>query len=268
MSRSGRTVKRNAFHDEIAEQEQHLRAVKQETSKSTTPKSASSSKSPSEAGSEKADSDVPDPEITPLAPSTSQLVDTVPGMAAMSAASAAGSTLAPPYLGSSATAATGGSASVADSVPPRVLDPLLDDSKDSKTPRRKPGARECMQISRRFGADVINDKYMEILLDYCKRGKAEHLIRMRERLDDHARYLESQLAALEVMAQQKGDDAAAAAPPQDTAVASAAPAPPAPVAKLAPAVTVPPSASVATAAAVAPKSPPKEAPPPSASTTS
>ena len=33
-----------------------------------------------------------------------------------------------------------------------------------KAPRRKPGARECMQISRRFGAQVIPEKYMDILL--------------------------------------------------------------------------------------------------------
>lgn len=33
-----------------------------------------------------------------------------------------------------------------------------------KVPRRKPGARECMQISRRFGANVISQQYMETLL--------------------------------------------------------------------------------------------------------
>mmetsp|Transcript_11938 Transcript_11938/g.34485 ORF Transcript_11938/g.34485 Transcript_11938/m.34485 type:complete len:1165 (+) Transcript_11938:106-3600(+) len=73
-----------------------------------------------------------------------------------------------------------------------------------KVPRRKPGARECMQISRRFGNKVIPERYMEILLDYCNRGKVEHLIRMRERLDEHARYLELQLAGLEAMVQEKG----------------------------------------------------------------
>lgn len=34
----------------------------------------------------------------------------------------------------------------------------------TKAPRRKPGARECMQISRRFGVNVIPQKYMDILL--------------------------------------------------------------------------------------------------------
>jgi len=37
-------------------------------------------------------------------------------------------------------------------------------SSNSKNPRRKPGARECMQISRRFGIGMIPQNYMEILL--------------------------------------------------------------------------------------------------------
>ncbi|KAG7347823.1 PHD-finger domain containing protein [Nitzschia inconspicua] len=75
----------------------------------------------------------------------------------------------------------------------------------TKTPRRKPGARECMQISRRFGVKVIPEKHMKILLDYCSRGKVEHLIRMRERLDCHSRYLESQIAGLEMLVIEKGE---------------------------------------------------------------
>jgi hypothetical protein len=74
-----------------------------------------------------------------------------------------------------------------------------------KIPRRKPGARECMQISRRFGVRVIPQKYMDTLMDYCTRGKVEHLIRMRERLDEHSRYLEAQLAGLEALVQEKGE---------------------------------------------------------------
>lgn len=73
-----------------------------------------------------------------------------------------------------------------------------------KVPRRKPGARECLQISRRFGANIIPQNYMQTLLDYCTRGKVEHLIRMRERLDEHARFLELQLAGLEMMIREKG----------------------------------------------------------------
>lgn len=33
----------------------------------------------------------------------------------------------------------------------------------------------------------------------------EHLIRMRERLDDHSRFLESQLAGLEALVKEKGE---------------------------------------------------------------
>ena len=75
----------------------------------------------------------------------------------------------------------------------------------TKTPRRKPGARECMQISRRFGASIIPEKYMTTLLDYCHRGKVEHLIKMRERLDCHSRFLEYQLAGLEARVKEVGE---------------------------------------------------------------
>eukprot|EP00533_Pseudo-nitzschia_delicatissima_P009539 CAMPEP_0116083954 /NCGR_PEP_ID=MMETSP0327-20121206/3546_1 /TAXON_ID=44447 /ORGANISM="Pseudo-nitzschia delicatissima, Strain B596" /LENGTH=1151 /DNA_ID=CAMNT_0003574871 /DNA_START=50 /DNA_END=3505 /DNA_ORIENTATION=+ len=75
----------------------------------------------------------------------------------------------------------------------------------TKTPRRKPGARECMQISRRFGVNIIPEKYMTTLLDYCHRGKVEHLIKMRERLDCHSRFLEYQLAGLEARIKEVGE---------------------------------------------------------------
>jgi hypothetical protein len=74
-----------------------------------------------------------------------------------------------------------------------------------KQPRRKPGARECMQISRRFGVKEIPQQYMDTLLDYCNRGKVEHLIRMRERLDEHSRFLEMQLAGLESLVLEHGE---------------------------------------------------------------
>lgn len=74
-----------------------------------------------------------------------------------------------------------------------------------KNARRKPGARECMQIVRRFGANIIPECQMTTLLDYCWRGKVEHMIRMRERLDCHSRFLESQLAGLEALAQRYGE---------------------------------------------------------------
>mmetsp|Transcript_8914 Transcript_8914/g.9030 ORF Transcript_8914/g.9030 Transcript_8914/m.9030 type:complete len:86 (-) Transcript_8914:252-509(-) len=72
-----------------------------------------------------------------------------------------------------------------------------------------------MQISRRFGVQVIPDKYMETLLDYCTRGKVEHLIRMRERLDEHYRMLEGQLAGLEDMVKITGESDIVA-PPEET----------------------------------------------------
>lgn len=75
----------------------------------------------------------------------------------------------------------------------------------TKVPRRKPGARECMQMSRKFGNQIISQHCMEVLLDYCSRGKVEHLIKMRERLDEHSRYLESELAGLEMLVEKRGD---------------------------------------------------------------
>ena len=84
-------------------------------------------------------------------------------------------------------------------------DPSEEKPPPVKAPRRKPGARECMQMSRRFGANVIPEKQMRILLDYCSRGKVEHLIRMRERLDCHSRYIESQIAGLEMLVKERGE---------------------------------------------------------------
>jgi hypothetical protein len=81
-----------------------------------------------------------------------------------------------------------------------------------KSSRRKPGARECIQMSRRFGPNIIPERQMRLLLDYCTRGKVEHLIRMRERLDEHSRFLEHQLAGLEVLVQQRGESDLVVAP--------------------------------------------------------
>lgn len=74
-----------------------------------------------------------------------------------------------------------------------------------KEPRRKPGARECMQMSRKFGTGVLEQKYFDVLMDYSKRGKVDHLLRMRERMDEHSRFLESQLAGLEALVEEKGE---------------------------------------------------------------
>mmetsp|Transcript_16411 Transcript_16411/g.37553 ORF Transcript_16411/g.37553 Transcript_16411/m.37553 type:complete len:93 (-) Transcript_16411:130-408(-) len=71
--------------------------------------------------------------------------------------------------------------------------------------QRKPGARECMQLTRKFTNDVIEKRYFDTLYDYASRGKIDHIIRMRERLDEHSRYLESQLAGLEALVAEKGE---------------------------------------------------------------
>ena len=126
-----------------------------------------------------------------LAPSIMQQFSPTPTSTATVAATPAA------FLGTAAAASHGTSAPMSPPV---------------KVPRRKPGARECMQISRRFGANVIPQKYMDILLDYCTRGKVEHLIRMRERLDDHSRSIELQLAGLESIVKQKGEITAVVPP--------------------------------------------------------
>lgn len=74
-----------------------------------------------------------------------------------------------------------------------------------KEGRRKPGARECMQLTKKFDATPVDEQSFDILMDYSKRGKVDHLIRMRERLDDHSRFLEAQLAGLEALVKEKGE---------------------------------------------------------------
>ena len=76
------------------------------------------------------------------------------------------------------------------SLNPRAASPVptvgsTSNQSNEKIPRRKPGARECVQISRRFGVRVIPDTYMEILTDYST--VSVNLIRMRERLDEQIR---------------------------------------------------------------------------------
>ena len=82
-----------------------------------------------------------------------------------------------------------------------------------KDSRRKPGARECMQISRKFDAGVIEQKHFDMLMDYSQRGKVDHLIRLRERMDEHSRYLEAQLAGLEALVKEKGEHIDMRVPP-------------------------------------------------------
>ncbi|KAL3777497.1 hypothetical protein ACHAW5_000563 [Stephanodiscus triporus] len=65
----------------------------------------------------------------------------------------------------------------------------LTPASSKKEPRRKPGARECMQISRKFSTTVIDQKYFDVLT----------------RMDEHSRFLEAQLAGLEALVKEKGE---------------------------------------------------------------
>lgn len=154
-TRTGRTVRRSTFHDEIEQGAQFLKSSRKSPKSSPNDTSYGGSFRSTEAA----------------APSDMDLDATEPAAAAP--------VKAPP------------------------APPVRQES--SRNPRRKPGARECMQISRRFGDKVIPDKYYDILMDYCNRGKVEHLIRMRERLDEHSRFLELQLAGLETLVQERGE---------------------------------------------------------------
>ena len=219
VSRSGRTVKRNSFHDEVGPGEQHLRgrpaaepitsqlyATLLQNSAGQVPTedfvpihAASSSDAPRDAAR-----NVQTP-FTPVARVSSRgeepdLKDSVETSLLSGAKVDLSAEPKDPHLPSGL--------SVDASNPAEQTSTAM--TAEGKVPRRKPGARECMQISRRFGAEVIPQKYIDILLDYCKRGKVEHLIRMRERLDDHARFLESQLAGLEARLAQKEPDTGAA----------------------------------------------------------
>jgi hypothetical protein len=268
VSRSGRTVKRSSFHDEIGHGEQHLRVSRllQETKASATavptkvqepsteealePKKIQSDVPVTTKKIEPKASDIDAPKKTATEAATklqekkvdSNIVETpaiekVPPMSVVvQPAAAMGSVSSPPTSVGTTSNLKPAPAVVhtpVASIPPTApvasapadasieFNPAVasapvgssvmseQESRETKVPRRKPGARECMQISRRFGVEAIPQRYMEILTDYCKRGKVEHLIRMRERLDDHARYLESQLAGLEALVQQKNQVQAA-----------------------------------------------------------
>jgi len=190
FSRSGRTVKRSSFHDEIADRDQHLRSDRyvpdmiRDPSTSVTAAATASADRFASALSASLDVEARSTGAAGISSSSTTNPPTLTNTTHMAAAR-------PP-------AAAGVSASRA---------PLAAGSSSSSklVPRRKPGARECMQLSRRFGANVIEEEHMETLLDYCQRGKVEHLIRMRERLDDHARFLELQLAGLDVFVKEKGE---------------------------------------------------------------
>jgi len=247
-SRSGRTVKRNTFHDEIYESDQNSRTPRPSASQCPKPApaaavvataTAAAAAVPTSAGGNQAiaqgqsyesflqqtqNAPTPNPALAQASNPPAKIVgpasmaQSVNAQGSVRAEPPAPAPFAPPVTAMMPTAnytpagmtATQGSLPV----PPAVLaypssfyqaPPPAAAPSASKAPRRKPGARECMQMSRRFGVKVIPQNYMDTLFDYCSRGKVEHLIRMRERLDDHSRMLETQLAGLEALAKEKGE---------------------------------------------------------------
>lgn len=226
-------MKRSSFHDEIEQGEQHLRATRsspdaQEAGNTQAPSSIQQiGQAPEQSSDGAASGALPTGALhsfnAPAGAAKQATQFSLPGVLATTSISAASMDGAQRSSGVASLGSRESSTTVAASVP-AVHAPGLsgltpatrstvhrshaESSREAKVPRRKPGARECMQISRRFGVDVIPQNYMDILLDYCKRGKVEHLIRMRERLDDHSRFLESQLAGLEALIQQREREAA------------------------------------------------------------
>jgi len=166
-SRSGRKIQRTTFHDEVGGIGLRLRESKRAKSEALEEEQAA-------AVTGAAASVHDDSARTTFRRSTAE------------EPKAAGRNILPSAAG------TPGSAAVADAA-------------SGKITRRKPGARECMQISRKFGSGVIDQRYFDILMDYASRGKVDHLIRFRERLDEHSRFLESQLAGLEALVRERGE---------------------------------------------------------------
>lgn len=242
-SRSGRMVKPQTFHDEIDERGQHLKTVRPhqdpsqmgtgntagqvfkqvpqeaaialpsvgigETKKKMghTPTDVRKPPPPGEAVSIAASAAPVRPNVSmPVATPAVSMAKAPPGSTTANIAgqisnAAASGPMRSPFISTTLPAAAKPPPSASSMQSPESTTP----APPVKVPRRKPGARECMQISRRWGVQVIPQKYMEILLDYCTRGKVEHLIRMRERLDDHSRMLEAQLAGLETLIKEKGE---------------------------------------------------------------
>jgi PHD-finger len=246
VSRSGRTVRRSNFHDEVVEGAQHLKSVRSANNLNSDPSPHNASSDPAIAPSESTQS----PDKAASVVSTGAVVYSGTTLEAASVVgarkccekqslkritddhiahesetSSLSQPIAFPNSSPAATIASGPMDSTTTSDPahsvPSVavssfataavsigetLNQTAQAKEDAlKQPRRKPGARECMQISRRFGVKEIPQQYMDTLLDYCNRGKVEHLIRMRERLDEHSRYLEMQLAGLESLVLEHGE---------------------------------------------------------------
>jgi PHD-finger len=250
VSRSGRTVRRSNFHDEVAEGAQHLKSVRSSNNMTSDPSPRCASCTPEVAPLELSNSpdktasiictgvfaasgttpvtevkvgikdgaEGPFPDATAdnhvayksetlsLQPTQSQPFSlpksSLPASVVNDHMDLA--TTPDPASMPSVAVSTVAAASSSCSAEETRTQPAQAKEDALKQPRRKPGARECMQISRRFGVKEIPQQYMDTLLDYCNRGKVEHLIRMRERLDEHSRFLEMQLAGLESLVLEHG----------------------------------------------------------------
>ena len=207
-SRSGRSIKRNSFHDEVEEGEQHLRSqryieqqkkalsiIEQKNKKMKEEKKNSSASPKNNENNKK----IPTSVISPSqGKSSSQLVEQEPVKSSLDQketvsnlkkqeqvdnlcptksnsttclpkTSAIESIKTLPQEASTATMMSTNDVVTAPNAFPNVTAPDLTTSNSElvitpKVPRRKPGARECMQISRRFGVQVIQQKYMDTLL--------------------------------------------------------------------------------------------------------
>ena len=203
-SRSGRNIKRNSFHDEVEEGEQHLRSSRYavELQKKTTPiipqqpkkaveetesidklpksnnqdaklKSSTASLTPPKEIFElkqKVENPIeqttptPNPEIqnkdekVDTAPSPK--IETIPNTPVAETLPNADVNASAPDENMPISHPNSATATIAPEPVPSTEEPVV----PVKVPRRKPGARECMQISRRFGVQAIPQKYMDTLL--------------------------------------------------------------------------------------------------------
>ena len=271
-SRSGRTIKRNSFHDELEEGDQHLsiRATSSSEQEGTTaparrkptsglsvssvaPKAAASSSGTSpkmsqslllSSSSTTTARPVPNSAVPATGTSATQKASSANNSGSSGKITPRAKAGRKPKSVAAAPVMTSMDTDDSDVLPPaRPLPPprppaqsmsvkaaLRDDDEEeddededivmmdvgtdgathpgtgrASSNKRKPAARECTQLIRRFGANVIPQESMDTLLDYCSRGKLENLLRMRQQLDEHAMFLEHQLASLEALVQEKGE---------------------------------------------------------------
>jgi hypothetical protein len=125
-----------------------------------------------ETGATRQDDEAP-VQVTPLTqvPETAPAADDIQGQSAVAAPPAAAAVVAPgePAVVSTTIVPSPDMLPVGQLKPAPVAS-LGNDSainsqgQQTKVPRRKPGARECMQISRRFGVNTIPEKWMDTLL--------------------------------------------------------------------------------------------------------